>query len=63
MLTKKIRKEDKKAFRKLKSRMTLVTLSAAEKSNWKRIFKKVRKQLGQGVFPASLIAEAERYAD
>ncbi len=55
MLTKRIRKEDKKAYDLIKSRMTVVKMNPAQKARWKSIFKKIRKQLGQGTFPAELV--------
>ena len=60
MLTKKIRKEDKKAYRMLSKRMTVVKLSGSEKAEWGRVFKKVRSRLAQGTFPASLVKKLER---
>jgi TRAP-type C4-dicarboxylate transport system substrate-binding protein len=57
MLTKRIRKADKKAYRRLKKKMTVVSLSASEKAAWKTKFKEVRNRLGQGVFSPALVSK------
>ena len=61
-LTKRIRAEDAAAFARMKGKMTVVTLSAAEKGRWEGIFKQVRQRLAQGTFPASLVAKLEGLA-
>lgn len=58
-LTKRIRKEDDAAFGRMKSKMTVVTLSADEKSKWDAIFKQCRQRLKQGVFPAAVVDKLE----
>ena len=62
MLTNKIHKEDKKAYRKMSKRAEVVKLNAGEKARWRSIFKKIRRNLGQGTFPASLVKKAESLA-
>jgi TRAP-type C4-dicarboxylate transport system substrate-binding protein len=62
MLTKKIRSEDKKAFKMLKKRMTLVKLDGAQKAKWKSMFKKIRKKLGQGTFSSALVKKLEGFS-
>jgi TRAP-type transport system periplasmic protein len=59
MLTKRIRKEDEKAFKLVSGKMTVVTLGAAEEAKFKSMFKKVRRQLGQGTFPSSWVSKLE----
>lgn len=61
-LTKRIRGEDDAAFGRMKGKMTVVTLSADDKSKWDGIFKQVRQRLGQGTFDAALIARLEGLA-
>ena len=55
MLTKRIREEDNKAYEMMKKRMTVVKLNPAQKARWKSIFKKVRRELGKGTYPADLV--------
>jgi TRAP-type C4-dicarboxylate transport system substrate-binding protein len=63
MLTKRIRKEDAKAYKMLKTRMTVVSLSASEKARWKSVFKKVRKRLANdGTLPRTWITKVEALA-
>jgi TRAP-type transport system periplasmic protein len=61
-LTKRIRAEDDAAFARLKSKMTVVSLSDDEKSKWNAIFKQTRQRLAQGTFPADLVAKIEGLA-
>lgn len=61
-LTKKIRKEDEKAYDTIKGRMTVVKLSDAERGVWNDTFKKIRAQLAQGTFPADLVKKLEGMA-
>lgn len=61
-LTKKIRLEDEKAFATIKSHMTLVTLSPAERGVWSDTFKKIRQQLAQGTFSGDLVRKLEQMA-
>jgi TRAP-type C4-dicarboxylate transport system substrate-binding protein len=61
-LTKRIRAEDDAAFERIKGKMTVVTLSADEKSKWDGIFRQTRQRLAQGVFPADLVARVEGLA-
>lgn len=61
-LTTRIRNEDAAAFGRMKGKMTVVTLSAAEKTKWDGIFKQVRQRLGQGTFSPDLIAKLEGLA-
>jgi TRAP-type C4-dicarboxylate transport system substrate-binding protein len=59
MLTKRIRREDAKAFKMLKTRLTLVTLTAEEKDVWEKSFADIRKRLAKGVFSAPLVHKLE----
>lgn len=61
-LTSRIRSEDAAAFGRMKGKMTVVDLSADEKSKWDAVFKQVRTNLGQGTFSPDLIAKLEGYA-
>jgi len=61
-LTKRIRAEDDAAFARMKSKMTVVTLSADEKSKWDAIYKQTRTRLKQGVFPADVVDKLEALA-
>jgi TRAP-type C4-dicarboxylate transport system substrate-binding protein len=61
-LTKRIRAEDDAAFARMKSKMTVVSLSADEKSKWDAIFKQTRTRLKQGVFSADLVDKLEGLA-
>jgi TRAP-type C4-dicarboxylate transport system substrate-binding protein len=61
-LTKKIRKEDEKAFETIKGRMTVVKLTDGERKVWSDTFKKIRGQLAQGTFPADLVKKLEGLA-
>ena len=62
MLTKRIRKEDKKAYKRISKKMTVVKLSSSEKKTWRKVFKKIRRNLAQGTFPSSLVKKAESLA-
>ncbi len=62
MLTKRIRKEDAKAYQMISSRMTVVKLNPAQRARWKSVFKKVRRTLGQGTFPSALVSRLESLA-
>ncbi len=62
MLTKRIRREDQKAYKMIKKRMTVVSLTKKEKAVWAKEFKKVRAKLANGVFSPSLVAKAESLA-
>jgi TRAP-type C4-dicarboxylate transport system substrate-binding protein len=61
-LTKRIRAEDDAAFARMKSKMTVVSLSADEKSKFDAIFKQTRQRLKQGVFSADLVDRVEALA-
>jgi TRAP-type C4-dicarboxylate transport system substrate-binding protein len=61
-LTKRIRSEDDAAFARLKTKMTVVTLSADEKAKWEGIFKQTRQRLAQGTFAPDLVAKLEGLA-
>ena len=58
-LTKRIRAEDDAAFARMKGKMTVVTLSADEKTRWEGLFKQVRQRLAQGTFPPDLVSKLE----
>jgi len=62
MLTKRIRKEDEKAFALVKKRMKLVTLQPTDEARWRSVFKKVRRRLGQGTFSAQWVSQLEGLA-
>jgi TRAP-type C4-dicarboxylate transport system substrate-binding protein len=62
MLTKRIRKEDAKAYKLVQKRMTVVKLSAGEEAAWKEVFRKIRKQLGQGTFSPEYVTKLEGLA-
>lgn len=61
-LNARIRNEDSAAFERMKGKMTVVTLSAAEKAAWEGVYKQVRQRLGQGTFSADLISKLEGLA-
>ena len=61
-LTKRIRTEDDAAFARLKSKMTVVSLSTDEQNKWQAIFKQVRQRLAQGTFSPELVARLEGLA-
>lgn len=61
-LTVRIRNEDNAAFERMKGKMTVVTLSAAEKAAWDSVYKQVRQRLGQGTFSPDLLAKLEGLA-
>jgi TRAP-type C4-dicarboxylate transport system substrate-binding protein len=58
-LTSRIRSEDAAAFGRMKGKMTVIDLSADEKSKWSSVFQQVRTKLGQGVFDPALISKLE----
>ncbi|MSP24785.1 MAG: hypothetical protein EXR75_06385 [Myxococcales bacterium] len=62
LLTKKIRKEDKKAYDIVSKKMTVVTLTDGERKRWQDVFAKVRQQLAQGTFSGELVRRLEGYA-
>ncbi len=62
MLTERIRKEDAAAYELVAKKMTVVKLSADEEGVWKKKFKEVRTQLGQGTFPAAFMSKLESLA-
>jgi TRAP-type C4-dicarboxylate transport system substrate-binding protein len=62
LLTKRIRKHDEKAYERAKKKMTVVTLSKAQKTRWKNMFKRIRKKLAQQVYPKDLVKQLESAA-
>ncbi|MDC0748436.1 TRAP transporter substrate-binding protein DctP [Polyangium mundeleinium] len=58
-LTKRIRSEDDAAFGRLKGKMTVVELTADQKTKWQGLFKQVRSRLSQGTFSPDLVAKLE----
>lgn len=54
-LSKRIRKEDAAAFERLKSKMTVVTLTEDEKKKWATTLIEVGKRLTQGPFAPELV--------
>ncbi len=61
-LTKRIRTEDDAAFARMKSKMTVVKLSADERAKWEAVFKQTRQRLAQGTFSPELVAKLEGLA-
>lgn len=61
-LTTRIRGEDAAAFNRLKGKMTVITLSAAEQAKWDALYKQVRQRLSQGTFSPDLITKLEGFA-
>lgn len=61
-LTKRIRDEDAAAFARMKAKMTVVTLTADEKSKFAALYKQTRQRLAQGTFSAELVTKLEGYA-
>lgn len=58
-LTKRIRDEDAAAYKRMSGKMTVIRLSAEERSQWQGIFKQTRQRLSQGTFPSDLVAKLE----
>jgi len=54
-LSTRIRNEDAAAFARLKSKMTVVTLTEAEKKQWATTLIELGKRLAQGTFPPELV--------
>jgi TRAP-type transport system periplasmic protein len=46
----------------MKSRMTVITLTAAEKAKWDKVFKQTRQRLAQDTFSPSLVTKLEGLA-
>lgn len=61
-MTRRIRKADRRAYKQLSKRMTVVKVGTREKARWRSKFKKVRANLAQGVFDKHLITKAESLA-
>jgi TRAP-type C4-dicarboxylate transport system substrate-binding protein len=61
-LTKRIRTEDDAAFARMKSKMTVIKLSADERAKWEAVFKQTRQRLAQGTFSPDLVAKLEGLA-
>jgi TRAP-type C4-dicarboxylate transport system substrate-binding protein len=61
-LTSRIRNEDAAAFGRMKGKMTVITLTAAEKTSWDGVYKQVRQRLSQGTFSPDLVAKLEGLA-
>lgn len=61
-LKKKIRDADAAAFGRLKSTMTVVELSADERSKWATVYKQLRDRLKQGTFDPGLVSKLEGFA-
>ena len=61
-LTTRIRNEDKAAFGRLQSKMTVSTSNDAQLAEWAEIFKQTRARLAQGTFPKDLVEKAESLA-
>lgn len=62
MLTLKSRAEDAAAYERMKTRMTVITLTAEEKARWDSVFKKARQRLAQGTFSPALVMKLEGLA-
>lgn len=61
-LTKRIRDEDNAALGRIKGKMTVLSLSADEKTKWSDIYKQTRQKLAQGTFSPELVAKLEGLA-
>ncbi len=61
-LTKRIRTEDDAAFARMKSKMTVIKLTADERAKWEAVFKQTRQRLAQGTFSPELVAKLEGLA-
>ena len=61
-LLKRIRNEDDAAFERLKTKMTVVSLTADEKDAWTAVYKKARQRLGKSksTFSPDLVKKLER---
>jgi len=55
-LTKRIRAADEQAFGRLKKKMKVVDLTAAEKAEWKKVFKKACKRT-KGAIPGGMLSK------
>ncbi len=62
MLTKRIRKEDDEAWKRLQGRMTVVKLSADDRAKWDELSQQVRTRLAQGTFSPALIERVRKLA-
>ncbi len=58
----RIRNEDAAAYERMKTRMTVITLTAEEKARWDSAFKQVRQRLAQGTFSPDLVTKLEGLA-
>jgi TRAP-type C4-dicarboxylate transport system substrate-binding protein len=56
-----VRAEDDAAFVRLQGKMTVITLSADERSKFDALFKQVRRHLADGTFAAELVAKLEAF--
>ncbi|WP_257447547.1 TRAP transporter substrate-binding protein DctP [Archangium lipolyticum] len=61
-LTQRIRGEDAAAYGRMKTRMTVITLTADERAKWDSVFKQTRQRLAQGTFSPELVAKLEGLA-
>lgn len=61
-LTTRIRNEDTAAFGRMKTKMTVVSLSGDDQSKWESVFKQVRQRLAQGTFSPELVSKLEGLA-
>jgi TRAP-type transport system periplasmic protein len=61
-LTQRIRSEDAAAYGRMKTRMTVITLTADERAKWDSVFKQTRQRLAQGTFSPELVAKLEGLA-
>lgn len=58
-LTSRIREEDKKALERLKQRMEVVTPTADELAQWKKVFADTRARLAKGTFSPEVVKQIE----
>lgn len=58
----RLRSEDAAAFTRLKGKMKVVTLSAAEKAKWDVLYNQLRQRLTQGTFAPDLVTKLEALA-
>jgi TRAP-type C4-dicarboxylate transport system substrate-binding protein len=61
-LTTRIRSEDDAAYGRMKTKMTVITLTADERAKWDAVFKQMRQRLAQGTFSPDLVSRLEGFA-
>lgn len=56
----RIRKLDDEAYGRIKQRMTVTTVTPAERKEWEKVVRAVLKRLGNGVYPRPLMEKVAR---